>query len=637
MAPLPSRKSLESMKRIDLQRLCKEYGVKANLKSEALINLLIDTAKPPVLTTPTHRSVPTRRSSRGGPSRISSIVVHDSGDEGAEKEENSIDVSDPSLSDAPGASSGDEPTPPLATRTRKGKEQTRLGVGRPVVAGGAGPRAVTRSLSVTKGKRGKGSRSLKPIETTIVEEEPEHHDSEPAPAPLPVPHKAPSQENPPLAREQLSPEASLESLATIDKHVADALRPLHEQMKSMRSELELMQVLKTEFGKLKTQISEMGNLKEKVESLAATVRDLRRETDEAASVRLGKSPDNDTIVMPSTPKAQSPSKQTHGGANGFGMPLPSLDTESRRNPNVVPASPTITTRHHPGITASILGKRHRDSTTSEVAVVAGSSRGAQNGTQPFRKRAKISTDDEDPVQSGSPHGSLAEEPQESSGSNYISRSSGFRVFSGLEVSPMELVDPPPPTESLPDFFASTSLGSEAPIIPRQGHPSTSTANATENQQPFAFSFQHAISSTPTHGMFMPSFPYPEPPQSPSPAGSNTIGFLNQHQAGRSDVFQAFGFPPPGRRASGLRGTSGLAGGFIDPAALTRTDDEFDERVARALEAATSTGTGFGNGEAAQMKRTMYGTELDGDTRFGDFGVEGVGNNSKGGFWAGARF
>ena len=33
---------------------------------------------------------------------------------------------------------------------------------------------------------------------------------------------------------------------------------------------------------------------------------------------------------------------------------------------------------------------------------------------------------------------------------------------------------------------------------------------------------------------------------------------------------------------------------------------------------------------APMKRTMYGTELEGDTRFGDFGVEGVAS----GFWAG---
>jgi hypothetical protein len=43
MPPLPSRKELESLKRPDLQKLCKDYGVKANLKSDALIELLLDT------------------------------------------------------------------------------------------------------------------------------------------------------------------------------------------------------------------------------------------------------------------------------------------------------------------------------------------------------------------------------------------------------------------------------------------------------------------------------------------------------------------------------------------------------------------------------------------------------------------
>lgn len=62
-----------------------------------------------------------------------------------------------------------EQTPLLAIRTKKGKEQTRLGVGRPVVAGGSGPRAVTRSLSLSKKKRAQNSRSVKPMEATIVE------------------------------------------------------------------------------------------------------------------------------------------------------------------------------------------------------------------------------------------------------------------------------------------------------------------------------------------------------------------------------------------------------------------------------------------------------------------------------------
>lgn len=57
-------------------------------------------------------------------------------------------------------------------RTRKAKEtQFRLGVGRPVAAGGSGARAVTKSQSVSRGKRGKPSRSVKPMEEAIQEEE----------------------------------------------------------------------------------------------------------------------------------------------------------------------------------------------------------------------------------------------------------------------------------------------------------------------------------------------------------------------------------------------------------------------------------------------------------------------------------
>ncbi|KAG6842548.1 hypothetical protein C0991_000074 [Blastosporella zonata] len=654
MAPLPSRKSLEAMKRVDLQRLCKDYGVKANLKSEALIDLLIDTAfvyleisykKPPVPSTPTARSVSTRHSSRGGPSRISSIIIHDTEGEGEETDAQNIFGS--SESDAPGPSLQHECTPPLATRTRKGKEQTRLGVGRPAVAGGSGPRAVTRSLSITKGKRGKGSRSLKPTEAAIPEEEVEQdgrdliHET--------LPDSVPSQETSQSSQEQHPPEAALESLATIDRHVADALRPLHEQIKSMKSELELMQSLKTEVRELKAQLNEMGSLKKEVESLTATVRDLRKEANEAAALRVDYDADKDitatqVIATPSTPKAQSPANRKPSGVGDFSLHPPSLDAHVQGSNAVATTTLTLRSRPLPGIATSTLGKRHRDSTATEVAIntqeanlIVNSL--VQDEMGPSRKRAKL-LDNAESVYLDSPQDGIEEESQEGSGTNYAIRGSGFRVFSDLEGSPMELADPPPPTESLPDFFTPASpLESEVSIIPRQGYPVTSTANAAENQQPFTFSFQHAISSTPAHGMFMPSFPYPEPPQSPSPAGSNLTGFLNLHQPGRADVFQALGLPQPGRpsRATGLRSTSGLTGGFVDPSALTRNSYISGDPSARALEASTSASTSVGTTEPSQMKRTMYGTEMDGDTRFGDFGVEGVGNNSRGGFWAGGRF
>ena len=60
--------------------------------------------------------------------------------------------------------------PPPPARTRKAKElQTRLGVGKPIIAGGRGPRAVTRSAGSSRGKQTKSSKSLKPTEDTIEE------------------------------------------------------------------------------------------------------------------------------------------------------------------------------------------------------------------------------------------------------------------------------------------------------------------------------------------------------------------------------------------------------------------------------------------------------------------------------------
>lgn len=108
---------------------------------------------------PPRRSVSTRQSSRAGPSRISSIVIHDTDDEEGEgeKEKEVEHTQELELS-----------TPPL-TRSRKAKGQTRLGVGRPAAAGGTGPRAVTKTSKFSKSKRAKSSRTVQPTEATIFE------------------------------------------------------------------------------------------------------------------------------------------------------------------------------------------------------------------------------------------------------------------------------------------------------------------------------------------------------------------------------------------------------------------------------------------------------------------------------------
>lgn len=155
-----------------------DYGVRANLKSEALIDLLLDTQydifhlrcpMPPYFLPrsaaspqPTPRSVSTRRSSKAGPSRVSSMIVHDiNEDEQEEEEMQSEETAEQTIP---------QPVEVPPPRTRKAKEmQTRLGVGKPLAAGGQGPRTVTRSSISSKGRRAKSSRSIKPMEATIEE------------------------------------------------------------------------------------------------------------------------------------------------------------------------------------------------------------------------------------------------------------------------------------------------------------------------------------------------------------------------------------------------------------------------------------------------------------------------------------
>ena len=55
-------------------------------------------------------------------------------------------------------------------RTRKAKElQTRLGKGKPVIAGGSGPRAITASSGSSKGRETRSSKTMKLREPTIEE------------------------------------------------------------------------------------------------------------------------------------------------------------------------------------------------------------------------------------------------------------------------------------------------------------------------------------------------------------------------------------------------------------------------------------------------------------------------------------
>lgn len=124
-----------------------------------------------------------------GPSK-SSVVFHEPDQEDEEEQEEDEEGQETEQEEATALAPGSElsnepeaevtaksepettpPPPPLppVARTRKAKEQTRLGVGRPAIAGGTGARAVTKSISLPK--RGRVSRTVvNPSQDTIMEE-----------------------------------------------------------------------------------------------------------------------------------------------------------------------------------------------------------------------------------------------------------------------------------------------------------------------------------------------------------------------------------------------------------------------------------------------------------------------------------
>lgn len=184
-----------------------DHGVRANLKSEALIDLLLDTqyglkntlciythvymwvrtavtsrrqsptSKPQPKPPSSRRIVSTRQFSRAATSRISSMIIHDVGDEHtaankdicAETDGRKPDHGGPSIS----GPSLPQPQPQIATtddpRTKAKELQRRLGIGKPIAAGGASSRTVTRSTTLSKGIRLKPSKTAEP-EAAIPEE-----------------------------------------------------------------------------------------------------------------------------------------------------------------------------------------------------------------------------------------------------------------------------------------------------------------------------------------------------------------------------------------------------------------------------------------------------------------------------------
>lgn len=249
------------------------------------------------------------------------------------------------------------------------------------------------------------------------------------------------------------------------------------------------------------------------------------------------------------------------------------------------------------------------------------------------------------------------------------RHARFTVFTGPEESiPQPALEGDIFTDRDFDFFDSTP---QIPTRPTGAHvPVTSTANAAENQDPFKFGHPVTghipMTSTPAgsgNGPAMDDSPFPnhlpfppQRPQSPSPAPSR---ILRGGRIERNDRFHPFGSPPrsSSRALSGsTTATHDSTTSALSPSAILRTPpamtlpDLVDvgpdgqpmpvgvgEHGERRKASSNDVGAGLGMTTIPEMPavpaaRTMYGTELQADTRFGDFGVEGVAS----GYWINPR-
>ncbi|KAI8995497.1 hypothetical protein BD414DRAFT_409772 [Trametes punicea] len=704
MPPPLDRETLKAMKRSDLQRICKDYGIKANLKTEALIDLLIDTtqARPRPTQSVQPQRAPSGRivsrsvasGSRPRGTSSSSVIIH-----GTDEEDNASEEERHHSIPPPPSSESEAPPPP---RTRRAKEtQYKLGMGRPTAVGGSGPRTVTRSTTVAvKGKRARGSKSVKPTEAVIHEEEgalfrravPQacpssaRHDLDPPP-PAPVPDlEIPPVPTPPMPQE--IPESLKEYVATLMLPFQDQLGKMHAELQRRSNEVADMhtlnsqiQLLQSEMETLRSQAAMTSQLQNEVHQLRLLVSSLMRlpgvDISKELAKSLGKACGSDAGMSQGTAADSDPS---HGVAGS----LTQVDA-------------------YPGV-SQLLGKRHRDSNDSHSTDLVDAEAQSQHGSEdlarrdsrPSKKKIKLSGD-KGPSPSGPSTNALPD--MDSQGVNPEAQSDSqpapatFTIFQGPEEPPESYVDPPPPTTHLSDLLpagSGTSTLAQTPIfgggaIPR---PAGSDENAP-NRMAFNFSFNtsifHPITSTP-YEMAEPALAYPEPPASPSP-GVPSGGFIERAggRIERNDVYhpygrrhaqsqgQAEGQPqsatsrPASRTASSQVASSqsqfngaGSSNGTVDSIALMSipgglsaiaetsregstngnlSDGADFAQQTRRIPSSSEVGLALGMGAtlplppetpAPPMKRTMYGTELESDTRFGDFGVEGVAT----GFWTG---
>lgn len=323
--------------------------------------------------------------------------------------------------------------------------------------------------------------------------------------------------------------------------------------------------------------------------------------------------------------------------------------------------------------ASILGKRQRSADTWDATAVSGTDQedtadkeSRTSVHRQSRKRAKMeqSTDEAHEAPLAGPSNTTAHgHPENAALRDCPPTETMVSDQPDPSLTEAEAAPERPPRDRVVGDVIFTDQDFDFFDNPTNLHPADpqlGTTQAVENQRPFSFAFPAVIrtpvASTPVPTGSLPdpsssptlnTLPYPERPHSPSPAPMPHRTVVTR--SSQNDAYRPYGFPPESRNPPGSSAPQGSA---IDPASLLRTpphashdlpsldSDPIDGRRRRT--SSNDVGAGLGmtsvptRGEdapAALVRRTMYGTELEGDTRFGDFGVEGVAT----GFWTGTRF
>ncbi|KAF8507119.1 hypothetical protein F5888DRAFT_1647747 [Russula emetica] len=665
--PLMTRELLEGMKRSDLQRVCKERGLKANLKTEAMIELLLDSPPSHSPRRPSrHRTASTRSAGRQFSTRsrlhsTSSMIVHSDTEE---------DEDHHAAKPESEAISGLNPGP--MTRTRKARDaQLRLGVGRPPAAEGRGPHVVTRSVSVAKGARSRSGRRAKPVPTPIVEGTPEE-------VPLPPP-------NPATPRPRTAENGRIRRASTMDTStdqagvraiVEEQVRPLQRTVASLQKQLQQQASAHARevvalSDRVLTVMNELRELRRQAESIQLLRSSIEQLQTELCRIQRGQNsePSHDPTVSMST-LSDGPSNTTNAGTHR------SIEsTRHSRGPQSSPAfeyplppagSPAKPPSRDVPMQTSILGKRRRSTDGYDTTTVLETDQEDTTDKElrvsihrQSRKRAKMeqSADNASDAPLAGPS-NTAVHGQSEDGTSRDGLPSETSVSRQRDTSPATVTG-----RSSRDHVVGDVVFTDRDFDffdnPTHLHSADNPPQAEETQHPFSFAFPGVaptpVTSTPILTAPLPNpssspslstIPYPERPHSPSPAPVPHRAVVTRPS--QSEAYRPFGFPPESRNLTGSSATHGSA---IDPASLLRTPPQSshellgldsDQIDGRRTASSNDIGAGLGmtslpvrveDTPAAIVRRTMYGTELEGDTRFGDFGVEGV----AAGFWSGSKF